>query len=207
MIIVIAHNKGGVGKTTTALNLADSLAPAIVIDQDTHGMISILNNLRRDKTQLNIVKPASEQQLFDALSVNGLVLVDCGGFDSDLNRMTIAAADLVIVPANDDIQELIGLQSFSETLTQISQATGKHISAKVLFTRTNPRRKNFADVENFINQTDNLSRLTARLSARNQFKQAAAMGYGVLGHHTTKHSAAAQEVAALTHEIKDLING
>ncbi len=30
---------------------------------------------------------------------NHLVLIDCGGFDSDINRKAIAASDLVIMPA------------------------------------------------------------------------------------------------------------
>ena len=53
MIIVLAHNKGGVGKTTTALNLTEILKPDIVIDQDAHSNLVTLNSFREPSAQFN----------------------------------------------------------------------------------------------------------------------------------------------------------
>lgn len=122
MIIVVAHNKGGVGKTSIALNLAASLKPSLIIDQDLHQGLAIINQLRYK--QLPVVTCETKSELIDALKKsdsNNDVLVDCGGFDSDLNRIAIAAADLVIVPANGDITEKIGLRRFDEMLIQLSE--------------------------------------------------------------------------------------
>jgi len=46
MIVAVAHNKGGVGKTTTVVQLAGELKPEIIIDLDAHQGIAIINGRR-----------------------------------------------------------------------------------------------------------------------------------------------------------------
>ncbi|MBU1238187.1 ParA family protein, partial [Myxococcota bacterium] len=57
-IITIASHKGGVGKTTTALNLAYSMsrlrAPVLVVDTDVQGALGIAGNIKK-KNQLGIM--------------------------------------------------------------------------------------------------------------------------------------------------------
>lgn len=209
MIIVLAHNKGGVGKTTTALNLTEILKPDIVIDQDAHSNLVTLNSFRADNEQLNVLSGLSKSELIAQLkqSEQGkLILVDCGGFDSELNRIAVALSDLVIVPANDDITEVIGLKSFDETLKQISDDMGEPVNGRVLFTRVHPRRKKFDDVEQFLNNSAHLSRLNTTLATRKDYPLAANDGYGVTAHKKTIYSDAAREITALANEIKALLN-
>ncbi|WP_149983316.1 ParA family protein [Pseudoalteromonas rhizosphaerae] len=209
MIIVLAHDKGGVGKTTTALNLAEILKPDIIIDQDTHNNLVILNQLRDEKDQLNVLSNLNKSELINALSKSAqgqLILVDCGGFDSELNRIAIAASDMTIVPANDDINEVVGLKRFNKTLEQISNDMGEKITGHVMFTRVHPSRKKFTDVESFINNSDNLARLQTVIPTRKWHAMAALDGYGVTNHKKTKYSDAAREVTALATEIKTRLN-
>lgn len=208
MIIAIAHNKGGVGKTTNTLNLAEALKPSFLIDQDVHRPLTAINNLRDEKKRFIVKSFETKADLIDTLkkSETDLVLADCGGFDSELNRIMIAASDLVIVPANDDLTELIGLQQFDGILSQISEQMEKDIQAKVLFCRTQPGRRNFADVEEFLNHAKHLSRLESVLPRRKTFPSALAKGFGVLGLPNTKYSDAAMEVKSLINEIKELMN-
>lgn len=209
MIIVLAHNKGGVGKTTTALNLTEILKPDIVIDQDAHSNLVTLNRFREPSAQFNVLSGLSKNELIEQLkqSEQGkLILVDCGGFDSELNRIAVALSDLVIVPANDDITEVIGLKSFDKTLKEISAEMGVNINGRVLFTRVHPRRKKFDDVESFLNSSDHLSRLNTTLAARKDYPLAAIDGMGVFTHPKTKYSDAAREIKALAIEINTLLN-
>lgn len=208
MIIVLAHNKGGVGKTTTALNLTEILKPDIVIDQDAHSNLVTLNGFREPSAQFNVLSGLSKGELIEQLkqSEQGkLILVDCGGFDSELNRIAVALSDLVIVPANDDITEVIGLKSFDKTLKEISAEMGVNINGRVLFTRVHPRRKKFDDVESFLNNSEHLSRLSTTLAARKDYPLAAIDGMGVFAHPKTKYSDAAREIKALTIEVSGLL--
>lgn len=206
MIIAVAHNKGGVGKTTLALNLSATLKPHLIIDQDTHQNLVILNGLREQK--LNIVTCGDEHALIEQLkkSEKGrTIIIDCGGFDSDINRVAIAAADIIIVPANDDINELIGLRRFDQLLGTLSQEMNMHISAHVLFNRVHPNRKHFDEAERFLSNAKHMTRLSSVISRRKEYPFAAAKGCGVTELSTTKHSDAARETQKLSDEITALM--
>lgn len=206
MIITIAHNKGGVGKSTLALNIAEGIKPDLIIDQDTHTSLAIINKLRPEGRQFHVEHSLTKSKLIEHLKRSddgAVILIDCGGFDSDVNRIAIAAADLLIVPANDDISELIGLQSFDRVLGDIAKNTGSKINAKVLMNRTHPGRSNFTEVNRFLESASNFSRMNSIIARRKHYPDAMAKGMGVLGMVGSSYSDAGLEMKRLIAEIEN----
>lgn len=207
MIISVAHSKGGVGKTTLALNLADQLKPDIIIDLDTHQSLAIINNLRDKK--LPVLLCNNKKQIIDLLKQSDegkIVLVDCGGFDSEFNRIAIAASDIVITPANDDLTELIGLRRFDEMIEEINSLTNEQIKVHVVFNRVHPSRTNFGEVQDFLSHSKNLKQMKSVIARRKEYPLAASKGYAVTELTSTKHSSAAKEIKNLFTEIKTKLN-
>ena len=147
MNIAIAHQKGGVGKSSIAWHLAHILSPKLVIDLDSQQTLHSLNSIRAaaGHTPLPLQSPQSKPELVTLLQryEGDLTITDLGGFDSDLNRMAIAGADMVIAPVSDSPVEILGLQKFRKTLLDISKSVGAPLSAHVLLNRVHHSRKNF----------------------------------------------------------------
>jgi chromosome partitioning protein len=139
MIIVVAHQKGGVGKSTIAANLCVYLeAPAV--DLDYQLSVSIFAQNRRAASLPPIAVSAIESLADLEKSLNDAqddIIVDCGGFDSDLNRFALISADMIITPVGDSSLELHGLIRFGEIMREIRKAK-KGTKAKVLLNRVHP---------------------------------------------------------------------
>jgi chromosome partitioning protein len=209
MIITIAHDKGGTGKSLTVLNLLATIKPDIAIDLDTRKDLTLLNNLRATKKH-NVVSCHNRSELISALrqTDNGkMIIVDCGGFDSELTRIAIGAGDLVITPCNGSVTERNGLKSFSKILAEISKKLSKDITGHVLFNRTEPNQKNFTEIESFVKSSPNLIRLNSVIARRTIIPKTAEQGLGVIeinGNAATLAKAKA-DFETLTKEIKELL--
>ena len=205
MIFAIAHNKGGVGKTSIALNLIPLLKPDVIIDQDTHECLIMLNRYRKADQQFKIISCNTKKDLIENLKKStpyNNILIDCGGFDSDLTRIVIAAADLIIVPANAEPTENIGLFHFDKLLRELSLKMDKYIMAHVLINRTHPNRKNFNKIDLFLSSAKHLVRLNTVIPFRKQIPTAMENGLSVVECSKTKYSDAAIEIKKLAEELQ-----
>lgn len=145
-VIVTANPKGGAGKSTTTLVIAQTLAAAgasvTIIDADPNR--PIVDWRSGDSTlDLDVIGDASEstiiRQIRDEKSKKQFVFVDLEGTASRLVSRAITQADLVLVP----------LQASAVDARQASRAIGliheeeealdgREIPFRILLTRTSP---------------------------------------------------------------------
>ncbi len=112
-IISVANQKGGVGKSTVAFNLAAALAKrrfsVFVVDADPQGTVAMWAKARarQDKNMVGIdidftdspwppekILTLSNEDRYD------FIIIDCGPANNKVMRATLVVADLVIIPVS-----------------------------------------------------------------------------------------------------------
>ena len=205
-IITIAHQKGGVGKSTIALNLAVELNKKYnlkVIDLDYQKSITIFNETRKEKKlkPLNIIHIENQKELIDVLkNSNELILIDSGGFDSDLNRIAIIGADLVITPVSNNLIEIYGLEAFKKILQELKEIEAE-IKSHILLNNIDPKAtKALKDLKKYIQKNEEyFSLFDTVLRRRADFAKSFEKGKNVI--EMDKKSKASKELKNLIKEI------
>lgn len=209
-VIVMAHNKGGAGKTTSSVHVVGELKPAKALDLDTHRGLSIIHGLRPEDKQIPISIPETQEELIKEISAfkstDELLYIDCGGFDSDMTRTAVAFADLVIVPAKDSLPERIGLMSFDSVLGEISEIVGRHIEAHLFLCKTNPNKKHYPKLDALLPTFKHIKLMSSRLSYRTaDFEESLESGFGITESLHGRTTAGGKEVRSMVEEILKIV--
>lgn len=204
-IITIACNKGGVGKSTIALCLAVEMAKShnvTLLDLDVQKSTVIFNRIRENAGYQPLdVKSFTDIASFKKLLKNnqGITIIDLGAFDSDVNRIALLAADLIITPVSDSEVEIFGLLIFNKTLEALREIKPK-LKAHVLPNRLSIRSSNIKELENQVKRHSGcLSLMTSRIGDRTNFKKMFISGKTVT---EMKSGPAYKEIIALIKEIE-----
>jgi chromosome partitioning protein len=204
--IVIAHQKGGVGKSTIATNLAVELSKKynlLAVDLDIQKSTSYFNSLRKKSgmKEFNIIDIDSVDHLKNLINNNkDVLLIDVGGFDSDINRVAILGADLLITPVGDSGVELIGLLAFRKILREIKQYR-KDLIAHILLNKIHPNATTSLDsINKFILNNPEFNKFNSILRDRSEYKKAFDSGKSVIEYN----GKAINEMKKL---IEEILNG
>jgi chromosome partitioning protein len=111
MIIVVGSEKGGVGKSTMATNLAVYLSRAgkevMLVDADRQGTTSVWSQDRQTTDIASVAKSDDIRSTLESLATKyEYVIVDCQGRDSIELRSSLTIANLFITPVRPSQADL-----------------------------------------------------------------------------------------------------
>jgi len=216
MIVLFGHQKGGVGKSTVSINVAYQLQKKyknlVLLDLDSQNSAILFNQLRISEN-LTTIKCVTESDIdfnsfIDEYAKNkdNLLIIDSGGYDSDVNRAALIKADIIITPVGISQIEIFGLQKFRKILKEASEALGVKIKTNVLLNNVDSRSKNkLRDLREYIKENNKyFNLLESVIHTRADYKNS--YGDGLTVKEFNKKGTAAQEIKQLTKEILKLIN-
>lgn len=205
MVINLSHQKGGVGKSTLATNLAVELK-AVIIDLDSQKSSVIWARQRKQKgleaVEVEGVKDIPE--LNEALKKHEgkTIVIDSGGYDSDLMRMAIIAADVIITPVAPSPIEVVGLQNYQRILEAISKRIGQTLKTNVIINNADGRSQGGIEtVKEYVEQQPTyMSLLETVICTRIDYKKAYGVGMAVTEYNPS--GKAAGEIKELCNELR-----
>lgn len=129
MIITVGNIKGGVGKTTQAVNIAIERASqghsVLLIDADEQGTASTFSDVRADNlgdTKYQVVKlhgKAVRQQGRALASKYDYTIIDCGGRDTGGLRAALTFTDILVMPLAPRSFDLWAIDQMAELIEEV----------------------------------------------------------------------------------------
>jgi len=137
---------------------------------------------------------------------NNLLIIDSGGYDSDINRTALIRADIIITPVGISQIEIFGLQKFRKILKDASEALDVKIKTNVLLNNVDSRSKSkLKDLREYIKTKSNyFNLLNTTLYSRADYKNS--YGDGLTVKEYNKKSQAQEEIKEFSKEIYKLLN-
>jgi chromosome partitioning protein len=145
-IVAVANGKGGVGKSTTAVNLAGILGEemrVLVVDSDPQGSATWWMERSEEAGAADVVQETDPRMLGRVREVGGydVVLVDTRpALRASALRVVMGAADHVVLPSPPAPMDMVAL---IETVRQEVRPTG--VRHRVLLTRVDARSRGEAE--------------------------------------------------------------
>ncbi|MGI4729232.1 MAG: AAA family ATPase [Janthinobacterium lividum] len=196
-IITIAHQKGGVGKSTLALNLAvcfqDQLTIALV-DTDLQGSLA---DLKDDLTALSIIQEDNFENIKQLKQQ--LIIIDTPPYLSNRLPDLFQISDYVLIPTKAGFFDVMAIRS---TIALVKDAQKKHanLNAGIVLNMVKPRSGVTNEVLELLKSFD-MPVLNTMVYDRVSFTRSPITG-GVLSGDDSK---AKEEITTLAEEIVNAI--
>ncbi len=189
-IVLITHQKGGVGKSTITYNLAVNLkdnATVCIVDMDVQGSLMNINEL----SQVPIF-PA--EKLKDLQKSNyDFIFIDTPPYLNDRIEELCILADVIVIPTKAGVLDLLAIKS---TIDIVKQAKAEK-RALIVFNMVKPNTTLTAEIK------DQLNEYNIKVS-KNMLSDLVAFSRSVLVNGVEENRNAQKQIDNLTKEILTL---
>ncbi|MGF6877271.1 AAA family ATPase [Paraburkholderia sp. MM5477-R1] len=211
MILLVAAEKGGVGKSTIATNLAAHLASQsidlVMVDADIQATCTNWV-ARRDELKRSPAVPCVQRSGEVASTLRELdrryavVIVDAGGRDSREMRTAMAVANLLIIPTQASQADLETFPKMNE-LVALARGLNPDLNASAVLSRapSNPVIREVEEARELLTQFEQLQLADTVIRDRKVYRDALLAGKGVT---ELDNSQARAEIQLLAQEFFDL---
>jgi len=207
MIIALLNQKGGVGKTTLAVHLAEVLSrldkSVLLVDADPQGSALDWAANRPDDPRFPVIglpKPTLHRELPAIAKNHDFVLIDGPPRVNELARAAIMASDVVLIPVQPSPFDVWAAKEIVDLLREAS-AFKENIKSAFVINRKIVNTAIGRDVVEALSSYP-IPVLKTSIGQRVAFAECAAQGLTVL--HTDPNGPASQEVLSLAKELLEL---
>jgi chromosome partitioning protein len=205
MIVTVGNIKGGVGKTTLAINLTIVLATAgrdvLLVDGDEQHTALTFTELRNDLlgtpgyTAVSLQGAALRTQVRQMATKYDEIVIDVGGRDTGSLRAALTVSHVLVIPVQPRSFDIWAVDQVAD-LVKEAREINDGLRALVLLNAADAQGRDNEDAAGVLREVAGLELLDISIGRRKAFPNAAAAGRAVT-EQTPKDPKAIEELTAL----------
>jgi len=193
-ILAVAHQKGGVGKTTLAINIACCYQKGglnvAMLDTDLQGSLSGIAN---DLEGISMI-PAEDISKIKSMNYD-ILIIDTPPYLSDILTDIFMLSDFVLVPTKVSFADIMAIKG-TINLLQLVTKSKPHMNFGIVLNMVKPRTALNTEIKDFLEQY-NVTILNSTISERVSYIRS----FVVSGVFNTDDDRAKEEISMLADEI------